>query len=733
MARRGGIVPFKVSHRATSWEPLRLALVHILGHQGHSAPFDELYRYSYYFCIDAKAKELYQHVFEELKSQCQQILTTLRLNRQETVLSEVSKAYQRYFLAMLKLKDIFMYLDNNYSDKFNHPRTFELGLTCFRTEVLMDVNLNTMLRAAFLEALNSYRRTKQPSVPVNVLKSISSMLIQVGDNDKHFDFYDQTVQQKLLTQAQDFHLESAGHFQSCSTSEYLQFLLQRLDFERTLVLECLDEQTMPKLKQIVMSTLLEPYITDILSLPCGFSSMIDVGNHAELSNMYILYHEIADGPKVLLKAFRQHVEHLASTALAATALDPKAAVPAMMKLVGILQKMSDISETCFQKNSLPDELFLRAIASGFNSALVSCQHGAEYLARAFDDILKNSEKTMTGDEARTSVKELMRLFKMLDDRDIFERYYKQQLARRLLLNKSASDELERFVLQLLRAECGHSFTQKLEGMFKDTLLAPEINSNFADHAACQRLAFKMEVQVLTTGYWPFTPNPTAFNLPPVLLDACSAFESCYLSQHSGRKLTWDPTFGSAELLFTPAVSKKRLTLVAYPLQMAVLLQFNRSSTHTLRSLLDATQAAEADIKTCLKTLAGGKTRVLKKVDPTPKIGMDDKFIVYEKLNPSSARVKLPQVYGKAQRSADRKDVTARTQVDRAHAVEAAIVRVMKARKTLEHQPLVAEVIKQLSVHFQPTPQLIKQRIERLIDGEFLERSATSRTLYSYLA
>lgn len=43
--------------------------------------------------------------------------------------------------------------------------------------------------------------------------------------------------------------------------------------------------------------------------------------------------------------------------------------------------------------------------------------------------------------------------------------------------------------------------------------------------------------------------------------------------------------------------------------------------------------------------------------------------------------------------------------ERRHNVEAAIVRIMKARKTLSHNELVMETTRQLSARFQPTPQV----------------------------
>ena len=58
--------------------------------------------------------------------------------------------------------------------------------------------------------------------------------------------------------------------------------------------------------------------------------------------------------------------------------------------------------------------------------------------------------------------------------------------------------------------------------------------------------------------------------------------------------------------------------------------------------------------------------------------------------------------------------------DRKHAIEAAIVRIMKTRKTLDHQKLVLEASNQLLRHFKPDPKQIKKRIEELIAREVFD-------------
>jgi len=71
--------------------------------------------------------------------------------------------------------------------------------------------------------------------------------------------------------------------------------------------------------------------------------------------------------------------------------------------------------------------------------------------------------------------------------------------------------------------------------------------------------------------------------------------------------------------------------------------------------------------------------------------------------------------------------------ERKWTLDATIVRIMKARKTLEHRTLVLETTQQLQSRFMPSPDLIKKRIESLIEREYLERSKDSRSKYNYVA
>ena len=69
--------------------------------------------------------------------------------------------------------------------------------------------------------------------------------------------------------------------------------------------------------------------------------------------------------------------------------------------------------------------------------------------------------------------------------------------------------------------------------------------------------------------------------------------------------------------------------------------------------------------------------------------------------------------------------------DRQYQVDAAVVRIMKARKSLSHNLLFSELLAQLK--FPAAPADIKQRIESLIERDYLERDEATPSVYNYLA
>ena len=105
-------------------------------------------------------------------------------------------------------------------------------------------------------------------------------------------------------------------------------------------------------------------------------------------------------------------------------------------------------------------------------------------------------------------------------------------------------------------------------------------------ASNKSLDIDFHIQVLSSGAWPFK-QVCSFSLPPIVASCINRFNSFYIGQHSGRKLTWlnAPQMSKAEIITNCFQNKYVLQVSA--IQMAVLLHYNEETTWTLSQLKES--------------------------------------------------------------------------------------------------------------------------------------------------
>ena len=83
----------------------------------------------------------------------------------------------------------------------------------------------------------------------------------------------------------------------------------------------------------------------------------------------------------------------------------------------------------------------------------------------------------------------------LQDKDLFERYYKQHLSKRLLVGRVTNDDAEHAMLSKLKTECGYQFTSKLESMFMDIKTSQETMQAFRSHLSEHSIDLAVDINV----------------------------------------------------------------------------------------------------------------------------------------------------------------------------------------------------------------------------------------------
>ena len=91
------------------------------------------------------------------------------------------------------------------------------------------------------------------------------------------------------------------------------------------------------------------------------------------------------------------------------------------------------------KSFASDKIFQNALNSAFEFFINLGQRAPEYISLYMDDRLRKGVKGVSDDnDIETVLDKVMILFRYLSEKDMFEKYYKQHLAKRLLSGRAVS-------------------------------------------------------------------------------------------------------------------------------------------------------------------------------------------------------------------------------------------------------------------------------------------------------
>ncbi|CAO3641310.1 unnamed protein product [Cunninghamella blakesleeana] len=666
-------------------------------------------------------------------------------------LKTIRVVWDDYTAAMTMIYYVLYYLDDKLP-KYNLPRIYDMGLDLFRDKIIRSEKyaIQNHLITAMLNQIQLERQGD--AIDRSALKLSVSMLSELKDPTTKESVYVTDFETKYLETSTSFYqVESQNLSSNYDAPEFMRKVEKRLEEEEERTTHCLSMVTEPKIRNIVESELITRNLKTVMEMPnSGLENMLNTDKYEDLNRMYKLFARVPTGLDEMKFEISEYISQLGTginqqvnedtSAMAssnskrgASSNSVQTATRWVEQVLALQQKFDRILE--ISANS--DKSFQTTFNEAFEKFVNENSKSAEFISLFIDENLKKGLKGKSEDEVDDVLDKTIMLFRYLCDKDLFERYYKQHLAKRLLFNRSVSDDAERGMLSKLKRECGYQFTNKLEGMFNDIRLSTEMGSNFKEYLEqCSNMdkKFELGVTVLTSTFWPMNISTLPkCNMPPEVLNACSAFEQFYFGRHSGRRLTWQPQMGSADIKIH-FKTKHILNVSTYA--MIVLLLFNDVDIEkglTVEEIQEATNIPMNDLNRTLQSLSCVKYKILLKSEKGRDIQPGEKFVVNTGFTANLARIKIQSLASKVESDAERKNTKDKVDEERLHQIEAAIVRIMKDRKSMEHNLLIAEVTKQLSARFLPSPVMTKKRIEALIDREYLERDPDDRRSYKYLA
>ncbi|KAI6030651.1 Cullin-domain-containing protein [Pisolithus orientalis] len=658
----------------------------------------------------------------------------------EALLRYYAREWDRYTTGANYVNRLFTYLNRHWvkrerdeGRKGVYP-VYTLALVQWRTNFFLHVqNRNGKLAGAILRLIERQRNGE--TIDQGLVKKVVDSFVSLGLDDTDInktslDVYKEHLEIPFLEATEKYYeQESEAFLAENSVSDYLKKAEERLREEEDRVDRYLNAETKKQLISKCEHVLIRQHAPLMWK---SFQNLLDYDKDEDLQRMYALLSRIPEGLEPLRRNFEEHVKKAGMTAVSklvgegtdsTDGLDPKAYVDALLE---VHRKNSDTVTRSFRGEagfvaSLDKacrEFVNRNAATG-----TSTTKSPELLAKHADMLLRKNNKMAEEEDLEGALNRVMILFKYIEDKDVFQTFYTTKLSKRLIHGVSASDEAEASMISKLKEACGFEYTNKLQRMFTDMSLSKDLTDQFKERMQQNHddMDINFSIMVLGTNFWPLSAPNNDFIIPPDIFPTYDRFSKYYQTKHSGRKLTWLWNYSKNELRTNYLNQKYILMTSSY--QMAVLLQYNKHDTLSLDELIAAT-AVSKDILTQVLTLLV-KAKVLINEE-------SDQYDLNPNFKSKKIRVNLNQPI-KAEVKAESSEVLKTVDEDRKYVIQATIVRIMKARKTMKNQPLIQEVISQISQRFAPKIPDIKKAIDTLLEKEYIERVEGTKDTFAYVA
>jgi len=669
----------------------------------------------------------------------------------ESVLTFYTKEWKQYQLSAKILNGISAYLNRNWIKSENEgkrdkdkEKVYEMYKHClvlWRDNLFRDLNeMTTKIMLNFIE-----KERNGSSIATDLIKGALNCYVEVGLNDEKpnsseldLSVYNSAFRAPFLECTETYYKkESQAYLQNNPVTEYLKRVETRRKEEESRVQRYMHESTLGPLHLACDKIMVSDHLE---RLNGEFQNLLNCDKNEDMGRMFSLCRRVENGVTQMERLLEEHITAqglLAIEKLGTEVInDPTAYVTTILS---VHKKYNALVLTAFQN----DPGFVRSldVACGkyVNNNCVtkntSSAKSPELIARFCDQLLKKSAKNPEEAELEDTLNQVMTVFKYIEDKDVFQKFYSKMLAKRLVQQQSASDDAESSMISKLKQACGFEYTSKLQRMFQDIGISKELTEKFNNNAKEHNpLNVDFQIQVLSSGSWPFQASG-AFHIPSELEFCVGRFAGFYNLKHSGRKLNWLYNLSKGELATN--YLKNRYTFQASTFQMAVLLQYNDAEELTMGQLQENTQIKKEVFQQVLDVLLRAKLLVPSgsegsAAQDVSKINNETKLALFKQYKNKKLRVNI-NVPLKAEVKAEQEATEKHIEEDRKLLIQAAIVRIMKARKTLKHAQLMTEVLNQLTSRFKAKPVVVKKCIDVLIEKEYLERKEDERDTYNYLA
>lgn len=702
----------------------------------------------------------YNKQFYEIKDMYSRILSTMfqhckqwELNDKETpaFAETFVRIFKRFNTVLEYLNHIFQYMDIFLPSSSRFPLHF-VGMKQFKTECYDPLKERIVHEIVFMIESDRYANIRKYDESIRTgIQMITHLdtIPPVVTKPMLTDFRKLFTIQWLRSLQKDILHHLPLWKESGDTMVFVDACTQYQE-EGKLRLEKygLHHDSVTRMMTIIRGVALKENMKELLDHETtGCASLFEKQDWTSLRKVLSLFARVAQGPelisvyyyKFLLQRCLSMAEEVIQTP-GEESVKKDIGRAFMMQLIDLYNQQQEVLKTSFDGHLV----FLNTLRSCFTELLnerIKSDRSVEVMSIFADGLLKGEEK-MEETLLEKRIESVVSLISFVRDKDVFMESCRSLMSKRLLSKKSASDELEKVFVSCMKREYGNSYTMKLEGMLNDIQLGQDMSTQFDVHYKNQQKEMKkLEFHpiYLTSSNWPTFLTLADMRIPLEVKATMDSFEHFHHNMYASRKLSWIHSLGTAVVRFRPkgalaGGSTKSYDIQVSPVQASVMMMFNVSKQGCEGdadswSVLDVGRTCrltEDVVKKVLFSLSSAKYKVLIKKESTEE--KKESYAVNTVFTNPTLKFSIPMPLLENSGKSLKKTV----EEDRSFSIDAAIVRIMKARKCLLHNELVAEVLHQLCF-FRPEVKFIKKRVESLIEREYLERDPDQSMMYKYVA
>jgi cullin 3 len=607
-------------------------------------------------------------------------------------------------------------MDKNYVQNKSLVPVFDLGVSSFKSQVVLNPCISEKLKDWIMENIQKDRNSQMMTIDKILLKNVIGTLAEIS---KDKSVYISLFENPFIEQSRSFFAREALELvMTDSCTEFLKKVEKRLKEEKERVEALMDPRTEGLILKVVDDSFIKTHSRTLAHMEnSGCIRLMDNMQIIDLNRMFLLFSRVPDSLKEISSCLSISVERELTKVINSDHPNHKQFITELLK---VREKYETIVNKSFEK----DAHLQTVMKLSFENCINKNKKTVIALTRYADVLQKKELKSLNDNETDAIFNSIILLFRYLNDKDIFESLYKEALAVRLLAGSSLSDESEKLMVKKLKVECGSQYTSKMEGMINDMKVAKDVIKD------CTISNDFIEFKVLTSSYWPQSQIKNIV-LPVEISGKMERFKRLYLSKYSGRNLTWGTNLGTAEIRAFLGRNRTKHELIVSTYQMAVLLLFNERNSFNFESISQTLCVDDVNFDKHVLGLVKSGVLIIdnneKKLEEATVVSLNEEF------KNRMFRIKVPVIKTKEKvDTVNDEDVPEIVESDRKHMIEAAIVKIMKSRRQMPHSLLIAEVTKMVSWKFIAGNKMIKGRIENLIEREFIQRDQRDNNLYLYV-